>query len=178
MEYKVFTIDLKGGVTIGLRAKMYTNEEEVNIDEILRIDINNLPAEVVTSPVIMHRFGSLLAIAEEQVNTAKLKVEVHEGTLAEKLRNDYFEEHQKAMSNERVSESISRDKLYGILKQTYFKKIKERDLINSAYWALKAKDQKLNDLVKGNMQSGDMEEFFLQNKMNSYNDVEIRKRKG
>lgn len=176
MEYKIFTINLKN-TTLSLKSKIYSEDEEIDIEELLRTDISNLPAEIVTSPVILHRFGGLLALAEERVNLAKLKIEVHEGAIADVIRKKFFEDKGKAATNEHVNKSISKDKIYQTLKKNYFSRIKERDILNSAYWALKAKDQKINDLIKGNLDKEGMEEYFLQKRLNTFNDVDIKKNK-
>ena len=41
-------------------------DEDMNIDELLKIDYSNLIGELITFPVIVNRFGQLLAEAESK----------------------------------------------------------------------------------------------------------------
>jgi len=47
-------------------------DEDMEVDSLLKIDYSNLIGELITFPVIVNRFGNLLAEAESQVSEANL----------------------------------------------------------------------------------------------------------
>ena len=70
MEKRIIQI---GGNTYKL---IFDNfDEDVDIDSLLKIDYSNLIGELVTFPVILNRFGILLAEAESQVAETKLHLD-------------------------------------------------------------------------------------------------------
>ena len=78
MQKKVITI---GGQTYVLIFDEF--DENVDIDAILKIDYSNLIGEMVTFPVVVNRFGQMLAESESLVALEKLNLEVTEAKLKE-----------------------------------------------------------------------------------------------
>ena len=66
-------------------------DEEMDIDNLLRIDHSNLVGEMVTFPVFVNRFGNLLAEAESKVAEVKLNLEITEAKLKERLKAELQE---------------------------------------------------------------------------------------
>lgn len=83
MNKKLITI---GGKTYKLLFDSF--DEDMDIDSLLKIDYSNLIGELITFPVIVNRFGQLLAEAESQVSEAKLNLEVFEAKTKERLRSE------------------------------------------------------------------------------------------
>ena len=66
-------------------------DEEIDIDALLRIEYTNLIGEMVTFPVIVNRFGNMLAEAESKVAEVKLNIDILEAKLKERLRIELSE---------------------------------------------------------------------------------------
>ena len=91
-------------------------DENVDVDSLLKIDYGNLLGELVTFPVVVNRFGTMLADAEN------------------------------SLAVDALNSMLTLDKGYQQMKKQYFEKQKMRDYINSIFWSAKAKDDKLSKL--------------------------------
>ena len=74
-------------------------DEDMDIDSLLKIDYSNIIGELVTFPVIVNRFGNLLAEAESKVSESKLNLEVFEAKTKERLRNELAEDNENKNPN-------------------------------------------------------------------------------
>lgn len=121
-------------------------DENIDVDSLLKIDYSNLIGELVTFPVIVNRFGTLLADAENEVAEAKLNLDVFEAKTKERLRLKLTEDNGKAPTVDALNSALMLDKAYQQMKKKYFEAQKTRDYINSIFWSAKAKDDKLSKL--------------------------------
>lgn len=144
MEKRIIQI---GGNTYKL---IFDNfDEDVDIDSLLKIDYSNLIGELVTFPVILNRFGILLAEAESQVAETKLNMDVYEAKTKEKLRIELAEQNNgKAPTVEALNNAVVSNKAYQAMKRKYIEVVKTRDYINSIFWAVKDKSDKISSLLK------------------------------
>lgn len=144
MEKRIIQI---GGTTYKL---IFDNfDEDVDIDSLLKIDYSNLIGELVTFPVILNRFGILLAEAESQVAETKLNMDVYEAKTKEKLRIELAEQNNgKAPTVEALNNAVVSNKAYQAMKRKYIEVVKTRDYINSIFWAVKDKSDKISSLLK------------------------------
>lgn len=144
MEKRIIQI---GGNTYKL---IFDNfDEDVNIDSLLKIDYSNLIGELVTFPVILNRFGILLAEAESQVAETKLNMDVYEAKNKERLRIELAEQNNgKAPTVEALNNAVVSNKAYQAMKRKYIEVVKTRDYINSIFWAVKDKSDKISSLLK------------------------------
>lgn len=148
--------------------------EEIEVDDLLRIDYSNLLGEIITFPVVVNRLGSLLAEAEHAVAEKKLNLEVFEAKLKERKRISLTEENNgKAPTVDSLNMAILLDKGYQALKKSFFESQKNRDYVNSIFWSAKDKSEKLNKLSL-TIGTGDIEESLLESKVNN---VVIKKHK-
>jgi len=162
MEKKVITI---GGKTLKLLFDDF--DEDVDVDSLLKIDYSNLIGEMVTFPVIVNRFGQLLAEAESQVSEKKLTMEVFEAKLKEKLRNKLSEKNGgKAPTVDALNNSVLIDAGYQAMKKAYFSAVKTKDYINSIFWSAKDKSDKL-DKLSLSIQAGDLSDSFIEGRVNN-----------
>lgn len=142
-------------------------DEDVDIDSLLKIDYSNLIGELTTFPVILNRFGILLAEAESQVAETKLNMDVYEAKTKEKLRVELAEQNNgKSPTVEALNNAVVSNKAYQAMKRKYIEVVKTRDYINSIFWAVKDKSEKLNKLSLS-IQSGDLSDSVIEGKVNS-----------
>lgn len=148
--------------------------EEIQVDDLLRIDYSNLLGEIITFPVVVNRLGSLLAEAEQAVSEKKLNLEVFEAKLKERKRILLTEENNgKSPTVDALNTAIILDKGYQALKKSFFESQKNRDYVNSIFWSAKDKSEKLNKLSL-TVSTGDIEESLLEGKVNN---ITVTKRK-
>lgn len=162
MEKRIIQI---GGNTYKL---IFDNfDEDVDIDSLLKIDYSNLIVELVTFPVILNRFGILLAEAESQVAETKLNMDVYEAKTKEKLRIELAEQNNgKAPTVEALNNAVVSNKAYQAMKRKYIEVVKTRDYINSIFWAVKDKSEKLNKLSLS-IQPGDLSDSVIEGRVNN-----------
>lgn len=162
MEKRIIQI---GGNTYKL---IFDNfDEDVDIDSLLKIDYSNLIGELVTFPVILNRFGILLAEAESQVAETKLNMDVYEAKTKERLRIELAEQNNgKAPTVEALNNAVVSNKAYQAMKRKYIEVVKTRDYINSIFWAVKDKSEKLNKLSLS-IQSGDLSDSVIEGRVNN-----------
>lgn len=162
MEKRIIQID---GNTYKL---IFDNfDDDVDIDSLLKIDYSNLIGELVTFPVILNRFGILLAEAESQVAETKLNMDVYEAKTKERLRIELAEQNNgKAPTVEALNNAVVSNKAYQAMKRKYIEVVKTRDYINSIFWAVKDKSEKLNKLSLS-IQPGDLSDSVIEGRVNN-----------
>jgi hypothetical protein len=168
-------------ITVGdkicqLTVKMF--DDEIDVETLLKIDYSNLTAELITFPVIVNRFGLLLADMESKVSEAKLNLEIYEAKKKEEIRRALTEQEEDKKGNiktikptiDEINSGLIKDKIYQVHKKAVFKAQKERDYINSIFWASKDKSNKL-DKLSMSIQPGDVDEKFIAKAING---IEIK----
>lgn len=141
--------------------------EDMDIDSLLKIDYSNLIGELITFPVIVNRFGNLLAEAESQVAEAKLNLEVFEAKTKEKLRTELAAENNgKAPTVEALNNAVVSNKAYQAMRKKYIEVQKTRDYINSIFWSAKDKSEKLNKLSL-TIQQGELTDSVIEGRVNN-----------
>lgn len=124
-------------------------DEELDIDSLLKIDYSNLIGEIITFPVIVNRFGILLAEAESQAAEAKLNLEVFEAKTKERLRIELAERNGgKSPTVEALNNAVVSNKAYQAMRKKLIEAQKTRDYINSIFWSSKDKSDKISILLK------------------------------
>lgn len=147
------------------------SEEEISLEDLLKIDIRNLGAELLTIPIVLNHFGILLADATNNYNEAKFSLSIYEATLRETILEN--KSGGKKPTKEDIEAEIIRDKVFQVRKKKMYNKQREMEYINSIYWSLKSKDDKLNKLSL-TIQSGDIEEQLMETRLKKINLVDIR----
>ena len=148
-------------------------DDDVDIDELLKIDYSNLLGEIVTFPVIVNRFGMMLAEAESKLSETKLNMEVLEAKTKERLRVELAEENGgKNPTVEMLNNAFVKTAVYKSMRDKLIKDQKTRDYINSVFWSIRDKSSKINILYK-NSEIVEEEDFKM-NRM-TMNGVQIKK---
>lgn len=142
-------------------------ESDLEIDELLKIDYSNLIGEIITFPVVVNRFGNMLADAESKVAETKLNLDVLEAKLKEKLKLELAEANGgKNPTVDALNSALILQKSYQAMRKSLIEAQKTRDYINSVFWSAKDKSEKLNKLSL-TIQQGDVDEGLIEGKVNS-----------
>ena len=142
-------------------------DEDMDIDSLLKIDYSNIIGELVTFPVIVNRFGILLAEAESKVSESKLNLEVFEAKTKERLRNELAEANGgKNPTVEALNNALLMNKAYQSLRRQFIEIQKTRDYVNSIFWSAKDKTSKIEKLSL-TVQNGDIPDSVLEGRVNN-----------
>lgn len=142
-------------------------DEDMDVDSLLKIDYSNIIGELVTFPVIVNRFGNLLAEAESKVAEAKLNLEVFEAKTKERLRNELAEANGgKNPTVEALNNAVLMNKAYQTLRKQFIEVQKTRDYLNSIFWSAKDKSAKLEKLSL-TVQNGDIPDSVIEGRVNN-----------
>lgn len=144
LEEKVLKIHLKNSiVTLKTIAK-----EEINSEDLIKIDYSNLIGELLTFSVIINRLGNLRAEVEELWNLYKLESEILKAELENHYRIFLKKQLGKDPYQPQIDAKVRQDQ--GLIKQKKeeYRIQKEFGYVDSLYWAAKSKDDKLNAITK------------------------------
>lgn len=136
---------LKYGNTL-IKVKNVQVEDEIDPDKITRIDLNNLIAEIITTPVLVNRWGIIMAEMESVHNKEKLKLEILCANEKEKIRNSLTEKSGKKPTIGEVDDALIQKPIYKLANEKVLEAKKVAEIVKSIYWAVKDKSDKLNKL--------------------------------
>lgn len=165
-----------GDTILNFKFTNFDEEEEINIDRILTIDYSVLEVEILTFPVILNKFGLILADMDSKLSEAKLDLEVYESKTKTKIRNGYIEEGLK-YTIDKVDEDLRSQPNWQIRKKLVIQAQKRRDYINSIYWSCKEKSAKLDKLSLTIQSSSNIMEKLIEDGITELNHVKISYRK-
>ena len=167
---KVITV---GGQTLAIVYEEF--DEKVDLDSLLKIDYSNLMGEIITFPIIVNRFGLLLADAESAVAEAKLTLEVYEAKAKERFKVQLIGENGgKNPTIDALNSAVIQDKGYQQMKRKYIEAQKVRDYLNSAFWSAKDKSAKL-DKLSLTIQDGELPDEVLERRVNGIKVKKVKK---
>lgn len=129
--------------------------DEIDTDEITKIQYHNIIGELLTCSAVLNRLGNVVAEAEEALSKGKLDYDIFYAKEYAKVAKEKTTSYTNTRDRV-VTEVPSSNKIEQVIKGTpeYAARIREvirlqkqRDIINSLYWAVKSKDDKLNKLT-------------------------------
>lgn len=162
-----------GGQTLAIVYEEF--DEKVDLDSLLKIDYSNLMGEIITFPIIVNRFGLLLADAESAVAEAKLTLEIYEAKAKERFRVQLMGENGgKNPTVDALNSAVIQDKGYQQMKRKYIDAQKVRDYLNSAFWSAKDKSAKL-DKLSLTIQDGELPDGVLERRVNGIKVKKVKK---
>lgn len=126
--------------------KVDSFEQEIDVDEIVKIDYSNILGEVLTFPVLFNRIGLLRAEVTNLVALEKFDVEVLHAQLSQEYAKKIVSSGDK-VTEKKVTDSVLLDTRYIAKKKNYLKLVKHQEYIDSLYWSAKSKDGKLDKLT-------------------------------
>lgn len=142
------------------------DEDELDIESLLKIDYSNLVGELVTFPIIENRIGLMLADAESKVAEVKLNRDILEAKLREKYALSLAEGNGgKRPTVDAINAAILQDKGYQALLRSKISAEKARDYANSLLWSAKSKSSKLEKLSL-TIQNNEIPDEILEGKVN------------
>ena len=162
-----------GGQTLAFVYEEF--DEKVDLDSLLKIDYSNLMGEIITFPIIVNRFGLLLADAESAVAEARLTLEIYEAKAKERFRVKLIGENGgKNPTVDALNSAVIQDKGYQQMKRKYIDAQKVRDYLNSAFWSAKDKSAKL-DKLSLTIQDGELPDEVLERRVNGIKVKKVKK---
>lgn len=162
-----------GGQTLAIVYEEF--DEKVDLDSLLKIDYSNLMGEIITFPIIVNRFGLLLADAESAVAEAKLTLEIYEAKAKERFKVQLMGENGgKNPTIDALNSAVIQDKGYQQMKRKYIDAQKVRDYLNSAFWSAKDKSAKL-DKLSLTIQDGELPDEVLERRVNGIKVKKVKK---
>lgn len=162
-----------GGQTLAIVYEEF--DEKVDLDSLLKIDYSNLMGEIITFPIIVNRFGLLLADAESAVAEAKLTLEIYEAKAKERFRVQLMGENGgKNPTVDALNSAVIQDKGYQQMKRKFIDAQKVRDYLNSAFWSAKDKSAKL-DKLSLTIQDGELPDEVLERRVNGIKVKKVKK---
>ena len=142
-------------------------DEDMDIDSLLKIDYSNIIGELITFPVIVNRFGNLLAEAESKVSETKLNLEVFEAKTKERLRVELAEANGgKNPTVEALNNALLMNNAYQVMRKRFIEVQKTRDYINSIFWSAKDKSSKL-DKLSLTVQDSEIPDSVIEGRVNN-----------
>jgi hypothetical protein len=152
-EKETYTIELGSKIVL---LTLTPFNSDVDVDELTKIQYHNIIGELLTSSTQLNRIGNLLAEMEEMLSMAKLDFDIFQAQMAEQKRKELTfsetDDKGKVKVNKptipELESSIIRTPEYKVKKTRLFRLQKERDYVNSLYWSLKSKDDKIVKLTE------------------------------
>lgn len=160
---EIIKIDLGGDKIITIT---FTEFDEIDVDELTKIHYDNIYGEMVTISTLLNRVGFLLADMEHRLESKKLDLNMIKSTLEAEHRNRI--KNEKGGKEPILSEidgAVILDERYVAAKRKVINLTKEWGYINSLYWAIKGKDEKLGNISKSLTPRG-FEEELIEGKIN------------
>jgi hypothetical protein len=148
-------------------------DTDIDMDDVLKIDYNNVLGEVLTFPVIVNRCGALRAEMEHKVSEAKFELEVYKAKLTEMFRKNGSSSKTEEGGTKTVKQPtiqqlenlVLLDEGYQLKQKKYFKVIKNYQYLDSLYWAAKDKSKKL-DFCSNSLKPTDFENDIVSSTIN------------
>jgi len=141
-------------------------EDEIDVDEICKIDYSNIYGEVVTCTALMNRIGIIRAEAESILKEKELLAKIEEARIKKSERRKAVSDSRK-ITEGGLEEMVMLDEGLQIMKKNVIKAQKDFSFIESLYWALSSKDKKLNNLIK-EITPEEFEDRLIEGKVNGF----------
>lgn len=158
------------------------NFDDIDMDEITKIDYSNLYGEAVTCSALLNRIGLLKADAEAIYNVTKIECSIYEASLKKRFRKEALlgggritleDKTTIKLTENGLDELILLDRGYQEKSKALVYSKRDLDYLESLNWAVSSKDRKLNNLLPKTTP----EEFFTNLMEGAINTFVIKKLK-
>jgi len=130
-------------------------DSDIDIDDLVKIHYDNLIGEILTIATLMNRVGWLKAEAQDAVRQSSFELQIYEADIKEQYRRNSRSTSSDSKGNQKVKyatkdevdNSVLQDPGYVNKRKQTMRIQKEYDYIDSLYWAVKSKDQKINRIA-------------------------------
>lgn len=148
-------------------------DSDCDMDEFTNIHHHNLWGEILTCSTALNRIGNLLADVNQILAQTKLDWEIFIAQMKEEQKKKLEFETLDSKGNVKYSKptadelemSVVRLPQYKVKKLNLIKMQKNYDVINSWYWAVKDKSEKLNKITD-KLRPEEFEKDILEEKIN------------
>lgn len=150
-------------------------ESDIDVDGILSINYTAIVAELLTFPVVLNKFGILLAEAESNLKEVNLKLEIRRSFFSNKFKQRKIKTHDgrfKAPTQADLDNWINQEPEILDLLVNLQKREKERDYVKSIFWSAKHKSNLLEKMAMG-IKAGDIDSALLPKKINGVHIITI-----
>lgn len=122
-------------------------DTSIDVEELLTIHYHNVVGEMLTMPVLVNKVGILRAQMRHTYAEKKLELDVYLAAQRERIRKDLVAKQEKATTFYK-SLDIQLDNDAGVrtLKKNLINAERDMEIMDSFYWAVKSKDDKVNRL--------------------------------
>lgn len=126
-------------------------DTDIDTDELCQIHYHNLMGEILTSSLLLNRIGNTKAEFENLLAESKLDFDIQSAHIKEKKRKELTFETLDSKGQPKISkptvDEVENAYLmsieYKVMKQKIFKSQKNLAYIDSLYWSIKSKDEKI-----------------------------------
>ena len=136
-------------------------DDELNMDDLTRIDYGNLYGEAVTVSALFNKIGILKAEAEAAYERKKLECDIYESNLRKQWRRESIVNGGKftltdedgdtegiKLTEKSLDEAVLLDKGYQVNKKNVILYKENLNKLHSLFWSKSSKDKKLNNIMK------------------------------
>lgn len=141
----------------------WSEDLEIDTEEILSIDYANIVGELLTFPVMFNRVGILKAEIEYQFSAKKMETDIAISHLTQNTRAMLLA--QGKMTEKQLEAAVETDIQYREIKMSLFEVKKQSDIIDSLYWSAKSKDKKL-EVLSAKIKPEDYEKEIMEGSVN------------
>jgi phosphoenolpyruvate-protein kinase (PTS system EI component) len=158
--------------TIGDKVLVFKVQEfeDLDLDKLLRIDYDNLVAELVTFPVVVNRLGLLAVDMDNELQEAKLDLSIFEAKRKKELREELETSDEKGKMKkptiDEVDSALLSDPKWKVKKKVFLKIQKEKEYMYTIYQSAKDKSNKL-DKLSMTLRTGDIDDKIIQQQLNN-----------
>lgn len=135
-------------------------DDELNMDDLTRIDYGNLYGECVTVSALHNKIGILKAEAEAAYERKKLESDIYESNLRKRWRREATEGGKFNLIDENgekegiklteksLDEAVLLDKGHQVNRKNVILYKENLNKLDSLFWSISSKDKKLNNIMK------------------------------
>lgn len=147
MDQEIIKINLKDKIVF---IKSFPFDGEIDVEEIVKIDYNNLIGEILTFPVLYNRIHNMKAKMQNVVNIAKIDLDVFIAQTSEEKRS-YLSKIGKKTTLAEVDNAVLMDQKVIQKKKWYYSLVEKLEIIDGLYWSAQNKSkllEKISDKIK------------------------------
>lgn len=120
----------------------YTLSTDFDIDEIIKIDVNNLMGEYLTAPVLFNTLANLRTMTMERVGQKSLQLKL----ARRQAFLDIINSSSKKPANATIDAMVESSDIFIEASTELIEAEKNNSMMDNLYWAMKEKCQKLDNL--------------------------------
>lgn len=143
-------------------------EAEVDMDALTMIHYHNIVGEIVTIANLLNKVGNLKAEAENAVREVKMAHRILEAEKGEYYRKRLTVDNNgkaKAPTQKAVEDAVVMNQEVRESELNLYRVMKQAEVVDSLYWAVKSKEMKLNN-ISNNIAPSDFEKDILEGSIN------------